>query len=289
MKRSSLSRYVYLCLSIALLFISFAIYSCTKELKIGTSPQSDRTSEPALLSLSASVGVDTSALVAWYDFNGGSLSDRSSYHNNIALNNATLAADRHGVAGNAYYFSGNNYMRVANSASLNTDKGITLFAIIKVSDFYEGKCHGNSILHKGYNDQQSGVYYMTFVDGYYEHNMNCSEDVDKDYENFSAAYGNFNTGYYNAEGDSVSFVQTDRWYHLVYTYANGVGSYYIDGKLTQSGAGPVGFKANGDDLYIGALDQNNPQYPYYFTGTIDQIGIFNKALNAQQVARLSTY
>ena len=76
----------------------------------------------------------------------------------------------------------------------------------------------------------------------------------------------------------------------MYTYANGIGNFYVDGGLTQSGSlGPLSFTANGDDLYIGALDQRNSEYPYYFTGTIDQIGIFNKALNANQVAALSRF
>lgn len=276
--------------TILFLAVCFTMNSCSKEANTSVAAQNDAlSSETSLRSLSASAGIDTSALVAWYSFDSGSLKDKSSFHNNIKFNNAVPAADRNGVANNAYYFGGNSYMRVKNSASLNPATGITLFAIVKVSDFYAGKCHGNRILGKGYTPNQQGVYYMLFDDGYATNQMACSQDVEKDHENFSAAYGDLSSGRYDAEGDTLAFVQTDHWYHLVYTYAKGVGSYYVDGVLTQRATNRASFTANGDDLYIGALDQRDTEYPYYFTGTIDQIGIFNTALNEQQVARLSKY
>ena len=274
--------------------ISVAVSSCSKDVNGSTQqtylsiPSVSREAEASLGSLTASAGIDSSAVVAWYNFNGGSLRDKSLYRNNITFSNATPATDRNGVPGNAYYFGGSSYMSVPNSASLSPTHGITLFAVVKVSGFYEGKCHGNRILSKGINSSINGVYYMDFSDAYVTNQMSCSIDtVDKQHENFSAAYGNFNTGRFIAEGDTLANVQTEHWYHLVFTYANGVASYYTDGKLTQRGTGTVAFTANGDDLIIGAL--NNPQYPYNLVGTIDQIGIFNKALNENQVARLSDF
>lgn len=276
--------------AIGALFFSSSITSCSKEAATGNSvlQESSRTSDVSLSSLSASVGADTSAVVAWYSFDNGSLRDRSSYHNNIKFSNAVPAADRNGVANNAYYFDGSSYMRVASSASLSPTQGITLFAIVKVSGFYGGKCHGNRILSKGYNSSINGVYYMDFSDAYITNQMSCSiNTVDTQHENFSAAYGNFNTGRFIAEGDSTAFVQTEHWYHLVFTYAKGVASYYVDGNLTQRSTGTVAFTGNSDDLIIGAL--NNSEYPYNLVGTVDQIGIFSKALSEDQVARLSKY
>ncbi len=289
MKRTILNSCFSLLSASILLTAGFGLNSCTKEANNSNISQSVNAEESLSLASVASSGIDTAALVGWYDFNGGNLHDKSSYHNDIKFNNAQLTADRNGAAHNAYYFGGHNYMRVPNSASLNPDKAITMFAIVKVADFYEGKCHANRILDKGYNDQQPGVYYLTFDDGFYTHQMNCSQDVDKEHEFFSGGYGNFNTGRFNAEGDTTAFIQNDHWYHLVYTFAKGVGHFYVNGKLTQTNTGSVQFSGNGDDLYIGAGNQYNSQYPYWFTGTIDQIAIFNVALNAEQVARLSSY
>lgn len=281
---------VFSCLAI----LSVAVSSCSKDMNKNTqqapltTADASRNAEASLSSLTATVGIDSTSLVAWYDFNGGSLKDKSLYHNNITFSNATLATDRNGVAGNAYYFGGSSHMSVPNSPSLSPAHGITLFAIINVSDFYTGKCHSNRILSKGTSSSINGVYYMDFSDAYSSQGMGCVQDfVDTSRENFSAAYGNFNSGRFNAEGDSISYVQTNHWYHLTYTFANGVGSYYIDGKLTQRGSSSVAFSANTNNLFIGALD--NPQYPYNLVGTIDQIGIFNTALTDSQVARLSTY
>ncbi len=44
------------------------------------------------------------------------------------------------------------------------------------------------------------------------------------------------------------------------------------------------FNSNADDLFIGKL--NNPNYPYWFIGVIDEIRIYNKALTSTQLKSL---
>ncbi|HEV8508760.1 MAG TPA: hypothetical protein VGQ53_25370, partial [Chitinophagaceae bacterium] len=84
-------------------------------------------------------GLDTTAvtvlydvqtgLVAYYNFNGGSLNDGSGQGNNITFNSATQTSDRFGNPNNAYLFNGtSSYMQVPNSASLNPNN-ITMMAI----------------------------------------------------------------------------------------------------------------------------------------------------------------
>ena len=110
----------------------------------------------------------TDGLVAYYNFNGGTLNDSSGYSNNITFNNnATPTTDRFGNANNAYLFNGSsNYMTVNDASSLNPNNSITLMAIIKVNGFYSGACNVNSIFGKGLEDE-SGEYNLRFSDYHY--------------------------------------------------------------------------------------------------------------------------
>ena len=101
----------------------------------------------------------TDGLVAYYNFNNGSLHDSSGKNNNIIFSNATKTSDRFGNAQNAYLFNGtSSYMRVSNSTSLNPKGAITLMGIVKMNGFYTGLCHANQIFQKGTVDQDQGVY-----------------------------------------------------------------------------------------------------------------------------------
>ena len=92
----------------------------------------------------------TDGLVAYYNFNNGSLKDSSGKGNHISFSNAVKTTDRFGTANNAYLFNGTgSYMQVPNSASLNREGVITLMAILKMNGFYNGACHGNQIFQKG--------------------------------------------------------------------------------------------------------------------------------------------
>jgi len=92
-------------------------------------------------------------LVAYYNFNDGTLEDSRGLNNHIVFNNATPVADRFGRSGNAFYFNGSgHFMRVANSASLTPAK-MTLMATVKVDGFYGGLCRSTNILQKGDSDQ----------------------------------------------------------------------------------------------------------------------------------------
>src|SRR5215831_2508689 len=90
-----------------------------------------------LSSVISSVQIDdtssgsTRGLVAWYTFENGSTKDMSGNDNDVIFNNATATVDRNGVANGAYLFNGiDNYMRVANSATLRIKRDLTLYAIV---------------------------------------------------------------------------------------------------------------------------------------------------------------
>jgi len=217
-----------------------------------------------------------SGLVAYYNFNGGTLNDSSGYGNNITFNNATQTSDRHGNANNAYLFNGtSSYMQVPNSASLNPNT-ITLMAVFKVNGFYQGLCHVNQILGKGMPDNINGFYMLRFSD----YVLNCTDPLDTNSEKFAGSFSGA-----GASPDTV-FVKTGQWYNLTFTYDGNDAKLYLNGELKWSTHMPVSFVANSHDIFIGR-DEDNIQYPYWFNGVIDEIRIYNLALPAGAVKQLS--
>ena len=237
----------------------------------------------------------TNGLVAYYNFNGGNLNDSSGHSNNIVFNSATLTSDRFGNPNNAFLFDGvSSYMRITNSASLNPNK-ITMYAIVKPLGFFQLTCHGNQILSKGYPYNINGFYQLNFFPPANDAGGGvCSPTVDTTRESFSGGYGDDipqgadagapGTG----SSDSVA-IQKNQWYTVVYTYDGNVANFYVNGALTSSipNVTPVTFTPNVLDLLIGKHE--NPSYPYYFKGVIDEIRIYNRAINNQEVGYLDLF
>jgi hypothetical protein len=211
----------------------------------------------------------TDGLVAYYNFNGGTLKDSSGYGNNIIFNNATPAPDRFGNPNNAYLFNGSsNYMSVNNSSSLNPNNTITLMAIVKINGFYPGACNVNQIVGKGIDKLDNGEYYLRFSD--YITNS-CTTSPNTNQETFAVAYNSIGVG----SADTV-FVKTDVWYNLIFTYDGFEGKLYINGTLKKTWMGFSNFMANANNLFIGAHEEGS--HPYWFNGVIDEVRIYNRDL-----------
>lgn len=232
-----------------------------------------------------SVTATANGIVAWYTFNGDIL-DHSKFHNDVvSVTNAKAVPGKNGLPNTAYFFSGHSYMVAPNHSSLNPRHEITMAVTIKPMGFYQGLCHANRVLHKGQSDQSYGAYFIGFDDGYYYNYQGCSLPVKDSAQTFYASYGN---DQYHSVGarDTSDYLKANRWYNIVYTVdSNKIGKLYINGKLKATAHNPnADFRGNLDDLYIGRM--NNSQYPYWFTGIIDEIRIYNKALSPDVINSL---
>ena len=221
-------------------------------------------------------------LVAHYNFTGGSLLDETDNHNDIIFNSATKTADKAGHEDNAYLFDGSSsYMRVANSPSLNPEN-ITLMARLKVNDFYMGTCHFSEIIGKGSPDVTNGFYVMRIADPY----GHCYEAPDVTKEYFMGAYGDdIPEGTAAGVLADTAFIQKDSWYTVVYTYDGTTASIYVNGQLKAVEERSVAFTPNDQDLYIGRHE--DPAFPYWFNGVIDEVRIYNRAITCYEAAALS--
>jgi hypothetical protein len=221
-------------------------------------------------------------LVAYYAFTGGSLMDSSVYANNIVFNNATKTTDRFGNPNNAYLFDGSSsYMRVTNSQSLNPDN-ITIFAIVKVNAFNVTPCHINQIVGKGWPDNVNGFYTLRFDD----FATTCTGAANTSSENFGGGYGDNNPqgNAAGAVGNSVA-ISTGQWYYVAFTYDGLNAKVYVNGQLAGSMQKSVPFTDNTFDLFLGKHE--DPSWPYYFNGVIDEVRIYDRALPAAAIKQLN--
>jgi len=227
-----------------------------------------------------------STLVAWYPFHHGKLVDKSGYGNKIIFCTATPAISKSGQDSDAYYFDGtSSYMMVRNDASLNPAQGITLAALVKPMGFYKGKCHFNRILSKEFSDFTSGRYSLGFGDLPFNNYQRCDSPARENKERFYGVYGNEGINADNVT--DTDYVKTNHWYTLVYTCDRSVAKLYVNNKLVNAvevSASP--FDSRNERLYIGANQE--PGYPYYFNGVIDEIRIYNRALSSDEVINLNT-
>ena len=222
----------------------------------------------------------TDGLVAYYNFNNGTLNDSSGYGNHITYSNAVSTTDRLGRANNAYLFNGTStFMRVPNSASLNPANAITLMAIVKVNGFYKGICHGNQIFQKGTKDQSQGVFSLRVTDL----KSDCYAAADTTNETSLGFYGDY--GSTSGANDTTQHVVTNKWMTIVVTFDGQESRIYIDGQLKNAVKHTAVFTPNVNDLFIGRAESD--QYPYWWNGVIDEIRVYKKALCEGAVKQLS--
>jgi hypothetical protein len=222
-----------------------------------------------------------SSLVLWLPFTKGSLRDMSGHHNNVVFCSATPTASRVGRDSTAYYFDGqSSYMEVKSRPSFNQSGSITLAVLVKPMGFYAGPCHGNVILTKEDNGNANGRMGLGFDDEPYKNN-GCNKPVRETREYFYGTYGN---GAGASGARDTDHIRVDRWYDLVYTYDGSFSKLYVNGILKWSVNMPTSFTPNNFPLYIGKTQ--NPLFPYYFNGILDEIRIYNRALSPDEILNL---
>ncbi len=222
--------------------------------------------------------VPTNGLVGWWPFNGNA-NDLSINANNGTVNGATLTADRYGNANKAYSFDGiSNYINVTNNSSLNPNS-------ITISGWVNSNADAS--------DVQSGV--KAIVTKWYQQ-INCN-NLGDNYSvqlsflnNQSVLVGatNSNNSINNSISSQSNLIGLNIWRHFVFIHDSNNGQkLYVDGSSINSNniTGNLCFTLN--NLLFGA-DNFNGNIWRFFNGTIDDIGIWNRALTPCEVKKLYT-
>ena len=198
-------------------------------------------------------------LVGQWKFNGNA-KDSTPYGNNGTVYGATLTTDRKGQVNKAYSFNGtSNHVDTVNSANLNISNEITISAWVNPSTLNKI----NGIVDK--------VSYSTWHYGYY------LEIISTNKIQFVASNNNSNRSV-----NSLSNVSAG-WVHIVGVADSTSLKIYINGILdnTKIASGDIGLNTN--PLRIGS---NYLDSARYFSGAIDDVRVYNRALSATEVMAL---
>ena len=206
----------------------------------------------------------TDGLVAWYPFNGNA-NDESGNANHGAVNGAVLTDDRFGATDAAYFFNDQSSISSMVNNAAQGDAAATLV--------------GWGYLDLGNTD----VSYMVGYGG----------DPEVDQEGQFFAQGEYGTSgiFATASGSSydvISDVQCplNEWFHIASVLSNSEVILYLNGEvifektITQPDIGV----SNG--CWIGSSAYYGGGVDSFWQGSIDDIGIWNRAITEEEVSAL---
>ncbi|MCD6311383.1 MAG: DUF2341 domain-containing protein, partial [Elusimicrobia bacterium] len=209
----------------------------------------------------------SSGCVLMMHFNEGSgttINDTSGYGNNGALS-ASTGSWTTGKFGNAYNFNGfDEFVDCGDDTSLNITNAITIGAWVKLNELR----WVNSIIEKG-NEPINKIYWLYRGDDETRHRWT-----------FEFGDGTLrSTEYYSEE------IDLEKWYYVIATFDTGDVKIYINGKKKkESISSIISLNTSGYNTLIGAYKSDSPTH--FLNGAIDEVGIWNRALTAEEIAAM---
>jgi hypothetical protein len=214
------------------------------------------------LLLGAAAYAGEAGLVGWWKFDetaGDTAADSSGNGNNGKLTN--LAAPGCWVAGkigNALQFSGTSYVNCGNGNALNFSDEVTVTAWVKPdvrADYHVIACKGPY------------TYFLSLNGGH-----------------VALLIGKADRSNWNVVVMGTTLLEADKWYHVAGTFKSGVGTVYVNGVPdgTVTGAAEKMGADIGLQLSVGSADSYAATY--YFTGAIDDLRIYSRALSGKEIS-----
>jgi hypothetical protein len=203
-------------------------------------------------------------LVAYYPFNGNA-NDESGNGNNGTVHGATLTADRFGNANRAYAFNGiDEYIEASQSQSLDsTTNKLSISVWIKSDHNFQ---YGSGGI----------LWYGPLL------NLTYALSIGTNYKL------NFYTNWNSSPSDGVYIsnpLSESTWYHVGFVFNSGQANAYINGSLTTSTI----FDNVVLPLHAGRIFRIGDDYGFrseIWSGVIDDIRIYNRALSASEIQTL---
>ena len=217
--------------------------------------------------------VPTNGLVGWWPFNGNA-NDESGNGNNGTVNGVSLTSDRFGNINKAYNFVQGNTINIINNPSIDN------LNLASVNLWFKTNTTSNSQLFKKGNSlslssgEQISIQlnYNNGINGFFsaKYNSNC-------------VAGN---GWFNCSDNSIS-LNNNNWHMMTAVIDSDSLKYFVDGVFI---SGIVVPNNNMDVCNSGgiSLGKNWNSDPDYYTGIMDDIGFWNRALTQQEITNLYT-
>lgn len=202
------------------------------------------------------------SLVAFYPFNGNA-NDESGYENNAEVYGAVLTTDKHGNENSAYEFDGSSsYISIPNSESLQSPTTeLTQVAWINIYSWSLVAAEFGPILMKSNSSGNSFQYRM------------------------SVGPSGVNTAIGNWE-NAVTIMDTlvfEEWYMIASSLKNDTVRQYVNGVFI--GEGVLGGMMYADEFPL-EIGRDVPGGMEFFHGKIDDIYIYNRALDSTEINNL---
>ena len=217
--------------------------------------------------------VPTNGLVGWWPFTGNA-NDLSVNGNNGTVYGATLTSDRNANLNSAYNFNGmNTFIEVNSTSLLQLSNSYSIGLWFNPSINNNNLPYGYTLLSK---ITPSGWY------GGYEIMLGT---IDPTPNGIVLHVGNINSS--NFQLGPHSGVSQGNWYFIVITFDGSTLKLYFNGlvvvTLNQSGS----LQTGNDPLRFGRRGGVG-LYNQWYNGSIDDIGIWNRALTACEITQLYT-
>ncbi|HQU85580.1 MAG TPA: sialidase domain-containing protein, partial [Pyrinomonadaceae bacterium] len=201
--------------------------------------------------------------VLWLAGDGDTLDSSSSGNNGVSQGSTAFTV---GKVGQAFKFDGTapSQVNISDSQSLRPTTAVTVEGWINPSPSQSGF---QGVLFKGNTGSAGGQPYSLFLSGV-THNLVVRVGNDSNFQAFG----------------SVAGIPTDVFSHVAFTYDGTNVRIYINGVLDSTNASTIGTlaQANTQDLRIGGLGGS-----FNFTGSADEIGIYNRALTEAEIQSIA--
>jgi hypothetical protein len=218
--------------------------------------------------------VPTDGLVGWWPFNGNA-NDESGNGNNGTVNGATLSLDRYNQPNRSFNFArSDHYIRVPNNESLSLDSNFCISLWFRAESTTAFNCFlsKSSCLNGNIPGYTCGLW--DFFSGGQNPRVNFQ------------AYPYLNDATPTLPQE-ISVIELNNWHHFVVTYEHltNTMNYYLDNVFLESLEVNFEIDDTNLDLIIGNhLDVFNGLCESTFMiGSLDDIGIWNRALTQDEV------
>jgi hypothetical protein len=221
--------------------------------------------------------VPTEGLVGWWPFNGNANDESGNGHDGV-VNGASLTADRFSNTEQAYSFDGNDWIDVTNSSNLNLQNSFTISVWLK-TDFINVNA---GILGKWNNF--NGVE----LEGQEQFAVTVNDNDDN---SIYALLRTDNSPSANLQIQHInSNYNNNNWKNLIFLWNGSQISLFDNSVLVDNSIAHGNMMNYLQHLEFGryAGGQITSGGNTHFNGVLDDIGIWNRALNEQEIQNLYT-
>ena len=215
----------------------------------------------------------TNGLDAYYAFNGNT---RDAVNGQSLTNyGAFLCADRFANANRAYYFNGTSYLARSLEPTSHIDNW-TITAWMKPGSLSQTEAYAACV---GYDDGNVGDGFAFGISG--------GDGLAGEGTNGA---GSGLWGFYPGVGgasDSFAFTSTNQWCQIVMMRSSGTLMFLVNGEFMTNSQPSLPDPNRFPDYYGLEIGSGGPAH--YFTGAVDDVRVYERALSVSEVQELYSY